>query len=335
MRIAVSGSIATDQLMTFPGRFAEQLLPEELSRLSVAFLVDGMQIRRGGVAGNIAYGMSRLGQRPVLVGAVGRDAADYVADLRAAGVDTAGVVTSEEHHTARFVCTTDRDLNQIAAFYPGAMQEAARVSLDDLGALDLVVISPNDPAAMAAHTAQAAEAGLSRVADPSQQIASLDGEVLRVLVDGADVLFSNRYEARLLEHKTGWSQEAVLDRVGVRVTTCGTEGVVAESAGGEPVEVGVVVSAAPLDPTGVGDAFRAGWLSAHAAGLPMQRCLQLGSLLATLCLESVGPQGWDIADETAARAALDRLAEAHGDDAATDLEPLVTRRHLGASSARP
>jgi adenosine kinase len=325
MRIALSGSIATDQLMTFPGRFTEQLLPEELSHLSVAFLVDDMALRRGGVAGNIAYGMSRLGQHPVLVGAVGADAGDYVADLATGGVDVSGVHTSAERHTARFVCTTDRDLNQIAAFYPGAMAEAGTIRLSDLAPLDLVVVSPNDPAAMSAHTSQARSAGIPVVADPSQQIASLGGEVLRDLVDGAEALVSNGYEARLLEHKTGWSATDIAERVHIRITTRGGDGVLAETRDGEVLEVPVVPTEAPVDPTGVGDAFRAGWLSAHAAGHPLLRCLQLGTLLATLCLEAVGPQGWDLATPDEADVALQRLAQAHGEDAASDVKTLLTR----------
>jgi adenosine kinase len=330
VRWGVSGSVATDQLMTFDGRFAEQLLPESLAHLSVAFLVDDMQIRRGGVAGNITYGMSRLGQRPVLVAAVGHDAKEYVDALAADGVDLAGVHVSDTAHTARFVCTTDRDLNQIAAFYPGAMREAASVSLDALAPLDLVVVCPNDPAAMVAHTEQAARLGIPTVADPSQQIASLSGEQLRRLLDGPFLLITNAYEAELLEHKTGMSAAAILDQVGTRITTHGAQGVVIHSRDEPPLAVPVVPTTAAVDPTGVGDAFRAGWLTGHAAGLPMQRCVQLGTLLATLCLEAVGPQGWTL-DGASADDAVRRLAAAHGQDATTDLEPLI---RSGASGTR-
>jgi adenosine kinase len=319
MRIAVTGSIATDHLMTYPGRFSEQLLPDELAHLSVSFLVEDLEVRRGGVAANIAFGMGALGLRPLLVGAVGADFADYRAWLDGHGVDTAPVKVSELRHTARFVCTTDRDHNQIASFYPGAMSEAREIELAPLAPLDLVVVSPNDPAAMIRHTTEAREGGLPFVADPSQQLASLEDEQVRALIDGADVLLTNAYEAALTEHKTGWSAAEVLDRVGVRVTTHGADGVVIDRAG-EQTRVGVVPARNLADPTGGGDAFRAGFLSGRSWGLSLERAAQVGSLLATLCLETVGPQEYDVHRDDA----LARLTEAYGDEAAAEIAP-----HLG------
>jgi adenosine kinase len=315
VRIAVTGSIATDHLMTYPGRFAEQLLPDELAHLSVSFLVEDLDVRRGGVAANIAFGMGVLGLRPLLVGAVGQDFGDYRAWLDRHGVDTSPVRVSELRHTARFVCTTDLDHNQIASFYPGAMSEAREIELGSLGPLDLVVVSPNDPAAMVRHTNEARERGIPFVADPSQQLASLEDEQVRSLIDGAQGLLTNAYEAALTEHKTGWSAADVLARVGVRVTTHGAEGVVIDTADGESVRVGVVPARELADPTGGGDAFRAGFLSARSWGLSLERAAQVGSLLATLCLESVGPQEYDV-DQAQA---LDRLADAYGADAAQEV----------------
>src|SRR3954464_3200774 len=226
--------------MAFPGRFAEQLLPDQLAHLSVSFLVTDLDVRRGGVAANISYGMGLLGQRPLLVGAVGADFAEYRAWLERHGVDTSGVRQSELRHTARFVCTTDADLNQIASFYPGAMSEAREIELAPLGPLDLVVVSPNDPAAMLRHTDECRERGIPFVADPSQQLSSLEGEQVRMLVEGAEVLLTNAYEAALTEHKTGgWAAE-ILERVGVRVTTHGADGTVIDGAGAAQVRVGVV-----------------------------------------------------------------------------------------------
>src|SRR3982751_2291374 len=173
--------------MSFSGRFAEQLLPDQLAKLSVSFLVSDLEVRRGGVAANIAFGMGGLGERPLLVAAVGPDFSDYRAWLQRHGVDTTGVRTSELRHTARFVCTTDSDLNQIASFYPGAMSEAREIELGPLGPLDLVVVSPNDPEAMLRHTAECRERGIPFVADPSQQLSSLEPEQIRTLVDGADL----------------------------------------------------------------------------------------------------------------------------------------------------
>ncbi|MDQ1697339.1 MAG: adenosine kinase [Frankiaceae bacterium] len=317
VRIAVTGSIATDHLMTFPGRFAEQLLPDQLAHLSVSFLVDDLEVRRGGVAANIAYGLGVLGLEPLLVGAVGDDFADYRSWLDRHGVDTSGVRVSESRHTARFVCTTDTDNNQIASFYPGAMSEAREIELATLGLIDLVVVSPNDPAAMLRHTEECRQRGLAFVADPSQQLSSLDGEQVRALVDGAEILLTNAYEAALTERKTGWSAAEVLGRVGLRVTTHGAEGTVLEQPGTEPLRVAVVAATSVADPTGGGDAFRAGFLAARAWGLPLERSAQVGSLLATLCLETTGPQEYALdADK-----AVGRLATAYGDEAAAEVAP--------------
>jgi adenosine kinase len=321
VRIAVTGSIATDHLRTFPGRFVEQLLPDQLASLSVSFLVEDLDVRRGGVAANITFGMGVLGLAPLLVGAVGSDFAEYRAWLERHGVDTSGVRVSELRHTARFVCTTDADNNQIASFYPGAMSEAREIELAGLGPIDLVVISPNDPAAMLRHTEECRDRGIAFVADPSQQLSSLDGDQVRSLVDGAEWLLTNAYEAALIEHKTGWSSDEVLARVGSRVTTHGADGTVVTSREGEPVTVPVVAPRNVADPTGAGDAFRAGFLSARSWGLDVERSAQVGSLVATCCLETVGPQEYEIdADD-----AVKRLGEAYGDDAAAEIKPHLPR----------
>jgi len=317
VRIAVTGSIATDHLMTFPGRFAEQLLPDQLAHLSVSFLVTDLEVRRGGVAANIAFGMGVLGQRPLLVGAVGPDFGDYRAWLERHGVDVAGVRVSDLRHTARFVCTTDADLNQIASFYPGAMSEAAEIELAALGPLDLVVVSPNDPGAMMRHTEECRARGIAFVADPSQQLSSLDGDQVRALVDGADILITNAYESAMVEHKTGWTQADVAERARVRVTTHGADGVTVAVAGEPELKVDVVPPRAIADPTGVGDAFRGGLLSARSWGLGWERSVQVGALLATLCLESTGPQEYVFARAEA----LDRLSSAYGSDAAAEIAP--------------
>jgi len=317
----VSGSIATDHLMTFSGRFSEQLLPEELDHLSVSFLVHDLEVRRGGVAANICFGLGVLGLRPVLVGAVGPDFEDYRRWLDTHGVDTAGVRTSATHHTARFVCTTDADQNQIASFYPGAMSEAAEIDLSTLGALDLVLISPNDPAAMVAHSDFCRRTGLPFAADPSQQLASLSDEAIRDLLRGTSLLFGNTYEAALLEAKTGWSAADVLAIVGMRITTHSKDGIAIEQAGAPALEVGVVPALTVVDPTGVGDAFRAGFLAGRSWGLSQERSAQAGALLATLCLESIGPQEY-VVDPPAARA---RLADAYGADPAAEIGDHLAR----------
>jgi adenosine kinase len=317
--IAVSGSIATDHLMTFAGRFVDQLLPDRLAHLSISFLVDDLEIRRGGVAGNICFGMAQLGLRPLLVGAVGDDFADYRAWLDDHGVDTSAVRVCSGSHTARFVCTTDSEQNQIASFYPGAMSEAREIDLRTLGGLELVLIAANDPAAMASHSGQCREAGIPFAADPSQQLAFLDGEPIRDLLDGAALLFGNAYEAALLESKTGWSAEEVQQRVAVRVTTHGADGIVIEQTGETAIQVGVVPAHEIAEPTGVGDAFRSGFLSGRSWGLSLERSAQLGALLATLCVESIGPQEYRF-DAASAR---ERLTDAYGESAADEIS-----RHL-------
>ncbi|MEU4534669.1 carbohydrate kinase family protein [Streptosporangium sp. NPDC023825] len=327
MRIAVTGSIATDQLMTFPGRFSDQLIAGQLDRVSLSFLVDDLQVRRGGCAANIAFGMGCLGLKPLLVGAVGTDFADYRSWLERHGVDCDSIHVSETHHTARFLCTTDDDHNQIASFYTGAMAEARLIELDPVarrvGGLDLVLISPNDPEAMLRHTAEARQRGIPFAADPSQQLARMPGEQIRELVDGAAYLFGNDYEKGMIEQKTGWSDEEILDRVGVRVTTLGPKGVVIDRKGEPSLHVPPAPELGKADPTGVGDAFRSGFLSALAWGLPLERCGQVGNLTATHVLERVGGQEYELGQKVF----LERLADAYGADAAAEVAPFVKCHH--------
>lgn len=323
MRIAVTGSIATDHLMTFPGSFGEQLIAEHLDRVSLSFLVDDLQIRRGGCAGNIAFGMGCLGLAPILVGAVGADFADYRSWLERHGVDCVSVHVSETQHTARFLCTTDENHNQIASFYTGAMAEARQIELqpiaDRVGGLDLVLISPNDPDAMLRHTDECRQRGIPFAADPSQQLARMSGDQIRKLVDGAAYLFSNDYEKGLIEQKTGWSQEEVLDRVGVRVTTLGPKGAVIDRKGEPTIAVAPSPELGKADPTGVGDAFRAGFLSGIGWGLSLERAAQIGNLTATHVLEQVGGQEYELGQ----RSFLERFGAAYGTSAATEIEQHV------------
>ena len=217
MKIAVSGSIATDHLMHFPGRFADQLIADQLHQVSLSFLVDDLVLRRGGVAANITFGMAQLGLRPVLLGAVGADFGDYRSWLERHGVDCDSVHVSEVAHTARFVCTTDQDMCQIASFYAGAMSEARNIEIAPvaarLGGLDLVVIGPDDPAAMLRHSQECRDRGYAFAADPSQQLARMDGAEVLSLIDGAQYLVTNDYEKSLLQSKTGLTDEQILDRV--------------------------------------------------------------------------------------------------------------------------
>src|SRR5215213_3532497 len=309
--------------MHFPGRFAEQLLPEHLHKVSLSFLVDDLVVRRGGIGANIAFGMGQLGLRPVLLGAAGHDFADHRAWLERHGVDCDSVHVSETAHTARFVCTTDEDLCQIASFYAGAMSEARMIELAPahgrVGGFDLVCIAPDDPQAMLRHTEECRERGYPFAADPSQQMALMGGEDIKQLVDGAAYLFTNEYERALLERKTGWSDTEVLKRVRTRVTTYGADGIRIESQDQATIEVPVVPAREMVDPTGVGDGFRSGFLGGIAWGLSPERAAQVGASLATLVLEADGPQEYVVrpADFVA------RLGEVYGAAAADEV-----RAHL-------
>jgi adenosine kinase len=318
--IAVTGSIATDHLMRFPGRFSEQLLADHLHKVSLSFLVDDLVIHRGGVGGNMAYAIGVLGGDVALVGAAGTDFADYREWLEAHGVNCDNVLISTTAHTARFVCTTDLDMAQIASFYPGAMSQARDISLADvvsaIGTPELVIIGPNDPDAMFLHTEECRKLGLAFAADPSQQLARLTGEQIRKLIDGATYLFTNDYEWDLLLSKTGWTEAEVMAQVGLRVTTLGAKGVDLVDRGGAVVHVGVVPETSQVDPTGVGDAFRAGFLTGRSAGLGLERSAQLGSLVAVLVLESTGTQEWEWDRDVA----VTRLAGAYGDEAAVEID---------------
>ncbi|HJQ41803.1 MAG TPA: carbohydrate kinase family protein [Jatrophihabitantaceae bacterium] len=321
-RVLVAGSIATDHLMHFPGKFSEQLLAEHLHKVSLSFLVDDLVVRRGGVAPNICYGMSQLGGEPVLIGAVGEDFEDYRAWLERHKVDCRFVYVSPVHHTARFVCTTDDDMCQIGSFYAGAMPEARQIELahawETTGA-ELAVISAYDPDAMVQHSAECRERGYRFAADPSQQIARMNGDQLHGLIEGADLLFTNDYEKQLLESKTGLSEAQVLERVNVRITTLGSKGVEIVGRDIDPVHVPVAKERAKADPTGVGDAFRAGFLTARGWGLSWERSAQVGSLLATLVLETVGTQEYQVKPVDFS----ERLAESYGDDCAAEVLPYL------------
>ena len=307
--------------MRFSGQFAESLLTEQLDRVSLSFLVEDLQIRR--IAPNISFGLAALGLDPLLVGSVGEDFSDYRAWLERHGVQTWPVRVSETKHTARFICTTDSVNAQIGSFYTGAMAEARQIELQPIaeraGGLDLVVISPNDPEAMQRHTDECRSRRFDFVADPSQQMAWMDGSQIKRLIDGATYLFSNDYEDGLITQKTGWSHEEVLERVGVRVITQGAKGSIVEIAGEPRLDIPVAREVARVDPTGVGDAYRAGFLAGLAWKVPLERCAQLGSLLASYAIEVVGTQEYRFGETF-----LTRFEDAYGMEAASDIAP-----HLG------
>ena len=321
MRIAVTGSIATDHLMTFPGRFADSLVVDQLDKLALSFLVDDLDIRRGGCAANISFAMACLGERPILVGSVGEDFDDYRSWLERHGVDCKSIHVSMTRHTARFICTTDQTMAQLASFYAGAMSEAREIELAPIasrvGGLDLVVIGPNDPEAMLRHTEECRNRGYAFAADPSQQLAWAEGGLIRQLIEGAAYLFSNDYEAALIEKKSGWDASEILAQVGTRVVTHGADGVRVYRQGEPDIEVAAIPDVEAVDPTGVGDAFRAGYLAAVAEDLSVERAAQLGCAVAASVVETTGTQEYVLSR----RDFLARFESAYGAEAAAEIAP--------------
>ena len=312
MKIAVTGSVATDYMMNFPGKISDSIVVDSLEKISLSFLVNDLEVRRGGTGANITFGMGALGGAPILIAAVGQDFADYNSWLTRNGVDTSEVYISQTQLTARFTVTTDQAHNQIASFYPGAMSEARNIELGPIferhNGFDLVLIAPDDPEAMLRHTDECRQHKVPFAADISQTLASLDGEAIKNLLVGAKFSFLNEYEMALAIKKTGWSKSDFLDNVEICVTTLGAKGARIESAGFDTIEIGVAKERAKIDPTGIGDAFRAGFISALSWGMGWESCAQVGSMVATYCLETQGGQEYRFTRSQF----LDRFEESYG-----------------------
>ncbi|MCS7055999.1 MAG: carbohydrate kinase family protein [Thermoflexales bacterium] len=291
MKIVVTGSIAYDYLMTFPGSFSEHILPEHMARVSLSFLVDSMERRRGGCGPNIAYTLALLGERPHLMGTAGQDFDEYRAWLESVGVDTS--LTRVVHHkfTASFFCSTDRHNNQIASFYSGAMADARELSFKDLPFKpDIAIISPNDPEAMIRYARECRELGIRHIFDPGQQVARSSGEELKAGIVGADILICNDYEFELIRQKTGLTEADVLYHSEALIITRGEKGSTILLRD-HRIDIPAVPSERIMDPTGVGDAFRGGLLKGLAVGADWPTCGRLGSVAATFALEHIGGQG--------------------------------------------
>jgi adenosine kinase len=290
MKIIVTGSIAYDYLMSFPGKFTEHFLPEHMHRVSLSFLVDSMDKRRGGCAPNIAYTLALLGERPFLMATAGEDFGEYRQWLEAAGVDTSLVKQVNGKFTASFFCSTDNSNNQIASFYTGAMADAGQLSFRTVPDAKLVIISPNDPGAMVQYAEECRTLGVPYIFDPGQQCARMSGDELREGVVGAHILISNDYEFELIRQKTGMSEADVLQHVNTLVVTRGEQGSSVYSKDGKRTDVAAVEPNRVVDPTGVGDAFRGGLMKGIAMGLPHDVAARLGSVAATFALEHLGGQ---------------------------------------------
>ena len=289
MNIIVTGSIAFDYLMSFPGKFTEHFLPEHMSRLSLSFLVDTMDKRRGGCAPNIAYTLALLGERPRLMGTAGQDFGDYRRWLEAAGVDTSLVREIDGKFTASFFCSTDADSNQIASFYTGAMANAGELSFRTAGDCGLAIVSPNDPGAMLQYAEECRALGIPYIWDPGQQCARMSGDELRDGVVGSAIVICNDYEFELIRQKTGFDEQSILEQARALLITRGEQGCSIYSPG-HRVDVPAVPPHRLEDPTGVGDAFRGGLLKGIAAGADYETAARLGSVAATYALEHLGGQ---------------------------------------------
>jgi len=289
MKIVVTGSIAYDYLMSFPGKFTEHFLPEHMNRVSLSFLVDTMDKRRGGCAPNIAYTLALLGERPRLMATAGEDFGEYRAWLEAAGVDTSLAKQIDGKFCASFFCSTDVDNNQIASFYTGAMADAGQLSFWTARDCGLAIISPNDPGAMVQYAEECRTLNIPFIFDPGQQCARMGGDELRDGVTGATMVIVNDYELELLRQKTGLDEPDLLTVAKALVVTRGEHGSSVLTREGR-ADVGAVTPERIVDPTGVGDAFRGGLMKGMALRLPYEICARMGSVAATYALEHLGGQ---------------------------------------------
>ncbi|UCG23479.1 MAG: carbohydrate kinase family protein [Chloroflexota bacterium] len=293
MKVVITGSIAFDYLMSFPGRFSDHLLADQLDKISVSFLVDSMRRMRGGIAPNIAYTNALLGGRPAIMAAAGRDFADYRQWLGEQGIDTSGIVAFDDVYCASFFVNTDQEQNQIASFYTGAMALAAELSFSaNAPGAELAVISPNDPGAMRNHVTECKELGIAYIYDPSQQVIRLSADDLYQGIDGCTLLTVNEYELSMIQEKTGIGLDQILKMSGGLLLTLGKNGsrIYVDD---KLLEIPAVPPREIVEPTGAGDAFRGGLLRGLQLGLPWDIIGRIGALAATYVLENLGTQGHD------------------------------------------
>jgi adenosine kinase len=276
--------------MFFPGKFTDALIADQLHRVSLSFLVDSLRRQRGGTAPNIAYTIALLGGRPKVMATAGQDFTEYRVWLEEHGVDTSAVVEIEDDYCASFFVNTDQDQNQIASFYTGAMAHASCLTFAEYAAdADLAIVSPNDPAAMRAYIVECKALGIPYIYDPSQQTVRLTGEELYNGLEGALLLTVNEYEYSLIQQKTGLTERHILDRVGGLLVTKGVAGSLLHVKG-EQYTIPAVPPTKVVEPTGAGDAFRAGLMRGLQLGLPWEISGRLGALAATYVLEHLGTQ---------------------------------------------
>jgi adenosine kinase len=291
-QLVVTGSLAFDHIMDFPGQFKDHILPDKLHVINISFLVERLTRERGGCAGNIAYTMALLGERPRVIGAVGHDFAGYRSWLEGEGIDTGAIAVFPEDLSASGFAFTDRGDSQIWGFYVGAMKRARELSLAELAGerAAACIVAPDDPGAMSRHCEEARRTGLPFFFDPSFQVTNMEGEPLAAAARGARALFVNDYEHAVFQEKTGFAGERIFELVDTVVVTLGEQGSRIHSAAGSVVEVPPARADSVVDPTGAGDAYRGGFLVGWHRGLEPPVCGRLGSLAAVYAVERYGTQ---------------------------------------------
>lgn len=302
MDLYLTGSLAYDRIMTFPGKFSDHILPDKIHILNVCFLVDGLQEKFGGTAGNIAYSLALLGEKPIILSQVGKDFSQYDERLNELGLSVEGIRTIDHEFTAGAYITTDMSDNQITGFNPGAMKHSCSYDLSRINPADAVgIISPGCVEDMKSHPKHYRDSGIPYIFDPGQQITAMTGEELTEALTGADILITNDYELQLIMNSTGLERDDVLSRVNNLVTTLGENGCIVVEDGKE-TQVPAAKAGTVVDPTGAGDAFRAGMLKGIADNLSLADACRMGAVAATYCVEQSGTQEHRFTpDEFAAR----------------------------------
>jgi adenosine kinase len=292
MSILVSGSLVYDHIMNFPDSFKNHIMPEQMHILNVCFMVDKLERSWGGTAGNIAFTMKMLGAEPLLLSVLGKDGRDYLEYMKDFGINTKYVLSDKKRVTASAYITTDADDNQIIAFFGGPLALAKEKSIRETikEKFSLAIISPTDKEVMAQHLKECKEMGVKTIFDPGQQITAFSEIELKKMISQSEFVIGNDYEIKLLQERTGWSDEEILQNARVLITTLGERGSIIKTAEGETVSAGVCPPLSFDDPTGAGDAYRAGFFVGYEKGLDWKTCAQMGAVAASYAIETYGTQ---------------------------------------------
>jgi len=290
MAILVSGSLVYDHIMNFPDSFKNHILPDQIHILNVCFMVDRLERSWGGTGGNIAFNIKSLGADPILVSAVGSDGRDYVNHLARHGLKTEQILVDQKRLTASAYITTDADDNQLTAFYNGPLDLAREVDVDKIEGVSLAMISPTHKEVMKKHLKVYSEKKIKTVFDPGQQIAAFSEIELQQMISQSYFVIGNDYEIKFLQERTGWGTKEILNNAKVLITTLGERGSIVTTSDGEEVEIGACAPRSFDDPTGAGDAYRAGFFVGYEAGYNWKTCGQIGAVMASYAIEIYGTQ---------------------------------------------